>query len=57
MNKKIKTGVAFLAAASVLAVPQTASAAGFYLAEVGTPHSLGTAGVANPTNVLGADSS
>ena len=57
MNKKIKTGLAFLAAASVLAAPQTASAAGFYLAEVGTPHSLGTAGVANPTNVLGADSS
>ena len=32
-------------------------AAGFYLSEVGTPHSLGTAGVANPTNVIGADSS
>jgi long-chain fatty acid transport protein len=34
-----------------------AQGAGFYLSEVGTPHSLGTAGVANPTNVLGADSS
>lgn len=57
MNKKIKAGLAFLAAASVLVAPQTVSAAGFYLSEVGTPHSLGTAGVANPTNVLGADSS
>ena len=31
-------------------------AAGFYITEVGTPHSLGTAGVANPTNRSGADS-
>lgn len=31
-------------------------AAGFYITEVGTPHSLGTAGVANPTNRFGADS-
>jgi long-chain fatty acid transport protein len=57
MNQKIKASLAFLAAASVLVTPQTASAAGFYLSEVGTPHSLGTAGVANPTNVIGADSS
>ena len=27
-----------------------AQAAGFYIAEVGTPRSLGTAGVANPTS-------
>ena len=32
-----------------------ASAAGFYLAEVGTPTSLGTGGVANPTNTQHAD--
>ncbi len=32
-------------------------AAGFYIPEVGTPASLGTAGVANPTNRFGADSS
>lgn len=35
----------------------TALAAGFYLTEVGTPGSLGTAGAANPTNTFGADSS
>ena len=33
----------------------TALAAGFYLAEVGSPGSLGTAGVANVTNNKGAD--
>ena len=33
----------------------TAQGAGFYLSEVGTPGSLGTAGVANPTNTWGAD--
>lgn len=32
-------------------------AAGFYIQEVGTPHSVGTAGVANPTNTVGADAS
>ena len=31
-------------------------AAGFYITEVGTPGSLGTAGTANPTNNQGADS-
>ncbi len=30
-------------------------AAGFYLFEVGTPGSLGTAGVANPVNTYTAD--
>ncbi len=34
---------------------QIASAAGFYLSEVGTPASLGTGGVANPTNTWGPD--
>ena len=33
-----------------------AHGAGFYLSEVGTPGSLGTAGVANPTNTRSADS-
>jgi long-chain fatty acid transport protein len=33
------------------------SAAGFYISEVGTPGSLGTAGVSNPTNTYGADAS
>ena len=36
---------------------QTLSAAGFYVSEVGTPGSLGTASVANPTNTYGADAS
>ena len=34
-----------------------AHGAGFYLQELGTPHSLGTAGVANATNTEGADAS
>lgn len=34
---------------------QNVMAAGFYIAEVGTPTSLGTGGVANPTNTHGAD--
>jgi len=46
-----------LAGAVALLVSQTAFAAGFYIKEVGTPGSLGTAGVANPTNTYGADSS
>jgi long-chain fatty acid transport protein len=32
-------------------------AAGFYVSEIGTPSSLGTAGAANATNTIGADSS
>jgi long-chain fatty acid transport protein len=32
-------------------------AAGFYITEIGTPGSLGTAGAANPTNTFHADSS
>jgi long-subunit fatty acid transport protein len=33
----------------------TAFAAGFYISEVGTPGSLGSAGVINPTNTYSAD--
>jgi long-chain fatty acid transport protein len=41
---------------TIMASGMTSSqAAGFYLAEVGTPASLGTAGVANPTNTHHAD--
>ena len=43
--------------AVVLLASQSACAAGFYISEVGTPLSLGTAGVANPTNNISADSS
>ncbi|NOQ90543.1 MAG: hypothetical protein GQ549_06330 [Gammaproteobacteria bacterium] len=35
---------------------QSVQAAGFYLSEIGTPGSLGTAGVGNPVNTVGADS-
>lgn len=41
----------------ILLASQSTLAAGFYLSEVGTPLSLGTAGVANPTNNISADSS
>jgi long-subunit fatty acid transport protein len=34
---------------------QEVNAAAFYISEIGTPSSLGTAGAANPTNTLGAD--
>lgn len=50
IGKTITTAVAVLTTQSVLA-------AGFHISEVGTPLSLGTAGVANPTNTYGADSS
>lgn len=39
----------------VLTVTNAAHGAGFYSPSVGTPGSLGTAGVANPTNTRGAD--
>ena len=42
-------------AAGALAGGGAAQGAVFYLQELGTPHSLGTAGVANPTNTEGAD--
>lgn len=46
---RLLNGVVYLLVAPV--VP----AAGFYLPEVGSPSSLGTGGVANPTNTYGAD--
>ncbi len=42
-------------AATIALGCQTANAAGFYLDEIGTPTSLGTAGSANVTNNWGAD--
>jgi len=42
---------------AALLLAQAAPAAGFYISEVGTPGSLGTAGVANPVNTVSADSS
>jgi long-chain fatty acid transport protein len=40
----------------LLVAAQSAAGAGFYISEVGTPGSLGTAGVGNPTNTRGGDS-
>jgi long-chain fatty acid transport protein len=46
-----------LIACGGLLLSQAIQAAGFYISEVGTPGSLGTAGVANPVNRLTADAS
>jgi len=46
-----------LSGCAALLLAQMAQAAGFYISEVGTPGSLGTAGVANPVNTISADSS
>jgi len=40
---------------SLLLISNSIFAAGFYISEIGTPGSLGTAGVANPVNNQGAD--
>ena len=45
----------FTATAVLLALSQASFAGGFYVSELGTPGSLGTAGVANPTNNFSAD--
>jgi hypothetical protein len=42
--------------AAALLCTQPAFAGGFYVSEVGTPGSLGTAGVANPTKNFGPNS-
>jgi long-chain fatty acid transport protein len=46
---------AALIAAVTVATTGNALAAGFYLTQIGTPASLGTAGAANATNTVGAD--
>jgi long-chain fatty acid transport protein len=43
--------------AAMFPASSSAFAAGFYSPSIGTPGSLGTAGVANPTNTRGADAS
>jgi long-chain fatty acid transport protein len=48
--------IAAVAGVLLLGAAQALIAAGFYLSEVGTPGSLGSAGVGNPTNTRGADS-
>ena len=42
---------------TLLFISNSIFAAGFYISEVGTPGSLGMAGVGNPVNTYGADSS
>ena len=41
---------------TLLLISNSIFAAGFYISEIGTPGSLGTAGVANTVNNFGADS-
>jgi long-chain fatty acid transport protein len=55
MSEKRNTRVLPILAAVAGLATQNAAGAGFYLAEVGTPASLGTGGVANPTNTGHAD--
>jgi long-chain fatty acid transport protein len=50
INRLCAAGILFL-------TTQHALGAGFYISEVGTPSSFGTAGVANPTNTYTADAS
>ena len=55
MNVHIDTATRAAILPLLLLGMQAANAAGFYLSEVGTPGSVGTAGVANPTNTFAAD--
>jgi long-chain fatty acid transport protein len=55
MKTLVKTLSAFVFSTSLLLSMQAANAAGFYISEQGTPASVGTAGVANPTNTFTAD--
>ena len=57
MNIGYATAVRLPIACGALLLSQAIQAAGFYISEVGTPGSLGTAGVANPVNRLTADAS
>lgn len=52
-----RKGIRALLACALIVLGTGAQSAGFYLQELGTPHSLGTAGVANATNTEGADAS
>ena len=54
-SKSVRLGSALIMTAVAGMLAQSAMAAGFYLPEVGSPASLGTAGVANPTNTFHAD--
>ena len=53
MNLQMKLALGFII--SLLLGVQGVNGAGFYISEQGTPGSVGTAGVANPTNTFTAD--
>jgi long-chain fatty acid transport protein len=55
MFRKVPRLLQFFIVAISLLWGESLLAAGFYFSEVGTPASMGTAGVANPTNTRGAD--
>ena len=57
MVSRYMTVVRAFIGCGILMLAQPAQTAGFYISEVGTPGSLGTAGVANPVNTVAADSS
>ena len=57
MHSPYTTTVRTFVGCAALLLTQSALAAGFYISEVATPGSLGTAGVANPVNTVSADSS
>ncbi|MGB5621430.1 MAG: outer membrane protein transport protein [Gammaproteobacteria bacterium] len=54
--RRFTTGGGRVVALAALLCTSSAHAAGFYISEVGTPASLGTAGAANVTNTWGPDS-
>lgn len=56
-NRRQGTISGFIFAVAAVLAAQSALAAGFYVSEIGTPMSLGTAGAGNPTNTFTADSS
>ncbi|UCH53933.1 MAG: outer membrane protein transport protein, partial [Pseudomonadota bacterium] len=55
MSNSMSTMARLTGTAILLLSMQYAHAAGFYIPEVGTPASVGTAAVANPTNTYTAD--
>ena len=57
MAVRYKETIQTILVAMLLSMSNTALGAGFYSPSIGTPGSLGTAGVANPTNTRGADAS
>ena len=57
MNLRVTDALRASVTAALMGGSCAALGAGFYLSEVGTPGSLGTAGVANPTNTFTADAS